>query len=333
MYQGSARIILEVSCTDPNGCFQQIHQAIETATAGTTIRIGPGTYYEKPLIIDKNLVLQGAGANFTQIHAVDPGPAITVRGSQALDVTLQGLNIVTPHVWELTDLDKESMGIQWVQQDNERAQNKHVILIKESIISSRIGIQIHASQGSITIEQSKIISGTGILVDPSGEINVTVENNSFLGPLKSDSSVFVIGLLVGPAIGVSTHPISNANGSSPSKVRISLRKNEITDWLFGVSTIGAGMKIEVLLEENTISFNKEAAIALAGNTDIEMNRNKIQTNDYGVKLFLAPCVPIKSQEVTAFKGAVKGKDNEIQSNKKANLCPGDYPWPPGFANP
>lgn len=72
----------------PSGCaFNEIHEAINAASPGATIRIGAGTYKEN-IYIEKNITLIGAGAGKTivdgkaeeSVIGIEPGlTAVTLR--------------------------------------------------------------------------------------------------------------------------------------------------------------------------------------------------------------------------------------------------------------
>ncbi len=49
--------------------FASIQVAIQAASAGDTIEIGPGTYSEADILVDRSLILRGAGPNATVINA------------------------------------------------------------------------------------------------------------------------------------------------------------------------------------------------------------------------------------------------------------------------
>lgn len=76
------------------GCpYERIAKAVEAAKEGDTVTIGPGTYTEN-IMIQKNLILKGAGSGKTVIKGVwYSQPVIRIVGISALQVTLQGLTI------------------------------------------------------------------------------------------------------------------------------------------------------------------------------------------------------------------------------------------------
>jgi hypothetical protein len=106
---------LQVTCSEPQGCFGLLGKALAAAPTGSTISIGPGIFYERPLVIDKSFVLQGAGADLTKIRIVEPGSAITIRSAELVEVMIASLAIAVPFVW---DERRIGTGVVWVQQSD-----------------------------------------------------------------------------------------------------------------------------------------------------------------------------------------------------------------------
>jgi len=84
---------IEITCAEPTGCFLQIGQAIRRAPEGAHLRIGPGVYYEKTLVVEKSLVLEGAGASRTQIRLIDPDAVALAVEGRALSVRIEDLTL------------------------------------------------------------------------------------------------------------------------------------------------------------------------------------------------------------------------------------------------
>ena len=80
---------IEITCAEPTGCFLRIGQAIRQAPEGAHLRIGPGVYYQKPLVVENSLGLQGAGASRTQVQLIDPDAVALAVEGRALSVRRQ----------------------------------------------------------------------------------------------------------------------------------------------------------------------------------------------------------------------------------------------------
>jgi parallel beta-helix repeat protein len=271
-------------------------------------------------VIDKSLVLQGAGADLTKIRIVEPGSAITIRSAELVEVMIASLAIAVPFVW---DERRIGTGVVWVQQSDKT----QTIVMKDAEIISFSGVIINGRKGSFTIQRSRFQNiSSGVAIRTRGEITVAVEDTSLSGPFLYADPLGLSRLVISSAISFITD-------DSPARAFISLKNNTLDFWHMGLHAVSAGdegwSKAEFLLIGNTIDYNT-VGVFLAGDTDAELRANIISNNDNGMVLFLPPCSPISSYDVTAFRGKIQGRDNVITDNKKADLCPPDYPWPPGF---
>ncbi|MDW8111669.1 MAG: right-handed parallel beta-helix repeat-containing protein, partial [Candidatus Bipolaricaulota bacterium] len=76
--------------------------------------------------------------------------------------------------------------------------------------------------------------------------------------------------------------------------------------------------------------------SVASGSWIGISNNRIAYNaDYGVAISHPECPQLKSLFPLLPEGLsapiqIAGKQNEIRDNDKGDLCPLDYPWPPGF---
>ena len=72
---------------------QSIQETIDAAPERTVIQVEPGTYREN-LIIEKSLILKGAGWEETVIERKEQGkPVIMVKADQPIEVTIEGFMI------------------------------------------------------------------------------------------------------------------------------------------------------------------------------------------------------------------------------------------------
>jgi len=81
-----------------------------------------------------------------------------------------------------------------------------------------------------------------------------------------------------------------------------------------------------LLQSNRIMENA-SGVVLQGQASPSLMNNQITNNSqYGIALYQKPCFNTES----TFQGKVLGGSNELSGNGQGDLCPPDYPWPPGF---
>jgi len=76
-----------------SGCrFSQVGQAIQAARDGQEVLVEPGVYREN-LVIDKSVVVRGAGSGQTLLEAGTPSPGVRIRGGRDVVVALSGLRL------------------------------------------------------------------------------------------------------------------------------------------------------------------------------------------------------------------------------------------------
>lgn len=295
---------IEVTCPQPQGCFMEIQKAIMAAPEGATIRIGPGTYYEKRLILEKNLVLEGAGAAETTIKAVDSGAALIVRSSgypNLTFITLQGLSIIAQGSSAVLG---ESGGIGLGVEGQTQGQGGLQVMVRECWIYGYVGVNVRGP-AQIAIQHSFIQAiEFGIRVEEQGELRVF--------------NIKIEGRLLLPwGIGISIY-----------EAKALLQETSIREWL-GYGLV-ASKDSSVTLRRSRISSNASGGGAfLLGNAAAEFYETEITDNvGYGIRLALPPC--FTDYELVRFEGTVRGLDNEIHDNGQGDLCPEDYPWPEGF---
>ncbi len=109
---------------------------------------------------------------------------------------------------------------------------------------------------------------------------------------------------------------------------IDLRLVAWLEWLFPASGVLV-QSGQPLLQSNRITQNS-LGIVLQEQSSPTMLGNQILNNaQYGIALYLKPCFDQLAAEI-AFQGKVLGEANELSGNGQGDLCPADYPWPPGF---
>jgi hypothetical protein len=311
----SQSTVIEITCPERTGCFLQIGEVLQQAPEGAHLRIGPGVYYEKPLIVEKSLVLQGAGAQRTQIRLIDPDAVALAIEGRALsvrleDLTLQGGPVFSPsEKWDLWTgaavLASGPSPDQPVQLGIERSQilgwygivlpgNVRLSLIESTVITQSDGI---SSLGSYVKVMDSRIERAYPWLPPKRGTGIAV---SFAEGLRIQNSI-VRGYEIGISYAI---PIP--------------RGREIPEG----TSVGQLIAIENLIAENGMG------IFLAGSVGARLEGNQIKNSErYGLVLALPPCVSVG--EENRFRGAIQGSGNQFADNGQ-DLCPADYSWPDGF---
>jgi len=303
--------------------FPTIQAAIDAVAEGSTVLIGPGTYKET-IKITKSLRLVGAGRERVKIHPRDDDPlplyygtaSITVEAKEEepIEVYLAGFSLERLETGELRD--GISLGLaQAIVQDvsisgyyNGLVGGRNVILSRVSFYRNAIGV---IWSNSLTVHNS--------LFDDNG-----VGINSFLAEnLEVRQSLFVRN---GIAIAIFDWRSSGerelmGNVMKGNKVGLYLALGPTSD-----------------IQEELKAANQSEL----GPSPITMSDNKIVGNgDYGIALAHSGCLneePFVFYPFSLISFFAKQKvlvafwerNNTIRNNGKGDLCPPDYPWPPGF---
>ncbi len=306
---GTQTPVIEVSCPDSVGCLGLLERAISTAPEGAVIQLSElskGIYYEHPLVIDKSLTIQGITYPWNLIIAVDHGYFLTVRSpGHPITVTLDNLVIQNSLV---------NVGMSWSEEwtgtgtaiflegpAEGNPEDLELIISDSGIDASSFAIEMRG-RAQLTIEGSELDANRGLMAEGGGK--VILEDNriwfkpDWAGMLFKDVEAWLKG-----------NKIYNISHPSPAG---------------GIMAFGG----EYYFIENEIMDLVAIAVALGGKTNADFRGNRIEGNYIGIVLYLPSCVPSLEPEFI-FEGRITGADNLFLYNDR-DLCPEDYPWPPGF---
>jgi hypothetical protein len=319
---GDTSDILSVKCETNIGCFGLIEEAILNAGPGTVIDISPGNYYEKPLLIDKSLTFQGQNEfnqPTTKITFVDPDVGFQIKSDSALIVVLKNLEIFA-QAKDVLLLNEEGIGIQITGGSSDLD-----VTLDNVLVRSYIGVVLNNSDVhgfKVNIQNSIILAAEGVKSTANGDI--TLQKDNVLGPLGSlnfNTSIFTGNGLV---------------FNAPSgEARVVLNQNDIEGFQYGIygiadADLGSG-QLTLTMNSNQISINHAGGVLLAGDkVSADLNNNFVTQNDgYGITL-LDPVCANNFPKSVQFNGSITGTGNKVDENTSGDLCPKDYPLPPGF---
>ena len=108
--------------------------------------------------------------------------------------------------------------------------------------------------------------------------------------------------------------------------------------LLALNSHGGGTAIRVVNESKASLYKTNlilngAGIVVADSATVILNYNRLLRNLWGVLLYVKPCFIFAPEQA---KVTILGQGNEIpgpnqeDGNMIVDLCPLDYPWPPGF---
>jgi len=299
--------------------FPTIQAAIDAVAEGGTVLIGPGTYKEN-LKISKSLRLRGASQESVRIQAVDHGGVtIDIASEKPIQVSLEDFMVKNKGFLSSSGIRVGGA----VQASMERLtvseyeygmtlSNSSAILSSVKISHNRTGISI-SEDGNIIIQEASITENDeGILsIGLLGEPYLIVSRSLFFL-----NRVMAVGLIGGLYGGLAA----------------TLDGNQIVK-NFGGVYVGKYYQPDLV----RALFPKRAE---PGPTIIEMYNNQITGNLlYGIAISLVECLRGIRDEYffillsSSSNVIFTGRDNDIKDNGKGDLCPADYPWPPGFRKP
>jgi hypothetical protein len=315
----------------PQCPFVRIQEAIDAAPEGSLIRIGPGSYQEN-LQIEKTLSLSGAGPDRVVITPVPASPDqshVALRwGKTPTLIVIEGLSVVSA-----APEGRPSYGI---------SMGALAAILKNVKISGYpVGIQSGASElyiKEITIERNRIglwqVAGHATVVDSTVLDNETgIEGNSLLVS-RSNISRNQVGIHVVFSPKAVSHGLPDPLWEGIIQHQVAILANQISENEIGI-LIGQAIPLD--------SYYPEGVVAVPDLLRIEENRI-LNNQKYGVSLegWQCLCTDERPDEdrlsCLILHGSIPSKilltttepNNEIQGNGKSDLCPPDYPWPPGF---
>jgi hypothetical protein len=304
--------------------FPTIQTAIDAVAEGGTVLIGPGEYREN-IQITKSLHVIGSDQERVRIYGLDDQkPVVYVRSQFPLQLFLQRLTITREH---LPDPN-----------------------LPPSSIPPGTGIflggPIQATFRQLTVTNQI----SGVVAFPLLEYN---EELLYFQPqvILEEVSLAHNG---GAVLALSTHLIIVRSNISENELGImgdsiylthsTVRKNRVWGIVLSLSSSAYGPQYLGALQNNEISENGVGVILGAIAEDaagswLRMDENKIVRNqEYGVMILksVCPTSPPHPELALGRESAfirIFGGNNELHDNLQGDLCPPDYPWPPGFRKP
>jgi len=160
------------------GDYPTIQKAIDNATAGDTIQVAAGTYDEQ-VIIDKSIILTGAGKDQTFLKATGLSPVIIVSAD---DVTIQNL--------EITDDTQLVQGVKIVSGATDNLTVDHVDFTElgAGTGANAYGIYIDTSFSNLSVTETDFISVAHTTYYRT--IGIFAPNNLNLYDFKVEDSTF-----------------------------------------------------------------------------------------------------------------------------------------------
>ncbi len=319
----------------------QVEGELELLLDGLTIVGAPPASAEQPCFYAP----LGPSSEFICPNGVE------VRGQGALNLTLVDLQIVQAYggivcigsafegsVVRLAVLrsriaDNQGAGIVFWACSQE---DDSVITLTQTTISGNGSNGISVAEGEINITDSTFSSNRAAGVEAVGTMKIMLSHawfvNNTLGININVSMRSLVELNQIMVMGNGTGVAFSGGGEESSFI---LQDSTLLD--NGGLEAGAGLllfleKGTVEIRRNLIRRNQQGVVIRVAHR-VEASNNRILENEgWGVALVLPPCfdVPLDGVPSGDLGLFIQGVDNEMSGNKRGDLCPSDYPWPPDF---
>jgi len=328
--------------------YSQIQVAIDMAPEGSTILIGPGQYREN-LTITKSLTIVGSGPDETVIQGAENPVSSVAAGNTAVNtfitLFLQGQNshLIQVTIKNLTVQNSLRRGSADYYSAVDIRDNVQLSMGNNRIIGARGIVIKEVNQGTqLSLWRSQITSsfmGIGLYGNGSTtplqlfmrESGIQLEGGNGYGfGLFMYAAAGTSAMLVGDEIRGASLAISIDQGGYVSLLHSVLHENESGIWLHGG---------RISIWSSEIRDHKYTGIIMVpfewGISELELQHSMVKDNKYGV-VIQNMCFPNDDGYTTPSSDPwslerlhVTGRGSTISGNGQ-DLCPPDYPWPPGF---
>ncbi len=316
--------VITVCPQGPPTCqFSKIQEALDAAAEGGTVLIGPGLYKEN-VQITKSLRLIGVSQEQVRIQAVDDQkPVFYVTSKAPMQIYLQGLTLFReqlPDIKEPFTFIPPGTGVFIIGPIQTIMRQLTITGQVSAVVIFSFPVEYDESllrfQPQAVLEEVELVRNGGAVAAVSAQVTIVRSN------IAENEGGFI--------------------GDSLYLTRSTVRKNRF--WGIDLRSSGYGPRYMGALDDNDISENGVGVVlsamseAAAGSW-LWMNGNKITRNqEYGIMILKKACpTSLPHPELALGKESafirIFGGSNELGENLKGDLCPPDYPWPPGFRKP
>ncbi|MCI2430625.1 hypothetical protein LM602_05315 [Candidatus Acetothermia bacterium] len=208
-------------------------------------------------------------------------------------------------------------------------QNDFVTIAYNRFVGDYYNIGIFLGDEASAFIEGNQISGYGVGIQTNSKSQAIIRLNSLMNNrvgFQSGLGFYVNG-------GVAEWM---KRGWSP---RFELTRNQIVNNIVGLLLVeGQGQIMRNQIAHNGLSDDfwtyelwkgKRGGLFLSPWVKVELSHNYFLNNTYGAAYTSNP-LEAECQRAPLDGGEIKGSENEFRNNEFADLCPADYPWPPGF---
>ncbi len=182
-------------------------------------------------------------------------------------------------------------------------------IVSNQLLANEVGILLN-DQSQASIQLNSLLNNW-IGIQTGGPLFYDGVGWSFSRQTKQQNPQFEI---------IRNHIIGNVIGAILVEGRGRLLRNEITGNGFSDQT--------QYLPVSTLMYKMLGGMLLSPWISVEISNNRVENNTQGV-VYISDRFDHECSRAPV-EGEIKGQDNEIKDNEFGDLCPPDYPWPPGF---
>ena len=280
--------------------FSSIQSAIKAASTGDKVLIEPGKY-EETLKIDSSLTLKGKSGGNILISGVRESRPVIAVGPSRVDVALNNLTLSGAKGDLCADISKA------VCPSGISVTGKSTVTIQGSkIIDNDRGGIIAVDSAQVLVEGSKIVDNGRFGVWLSASAHISMEN-TFIAENKTG-----ITASKGAQVDVENSKIVRNKGFGLTSFGMSkLRLTSINISNNGKGGLRAENSSAAILEGNTFTGNRGAAILLNSSASATLNENTITSNHVGISNLSDGNLGLKLNEISNnsidLVGNLKGK--------------------------
>lgn len=243
--------------------YPTIQDAVNNATAGDTIQVAPGVYYEH-VVVTKSLTIIGENLQTTIVDGTANG---TVFDLEASNVYITGFTI-----------RNAGNGYNAITSERETVTNDYHQIVNNIITSSQFGVSLSYSKSN-TIFNNTFINNplAGIFLNKADNTNITA--NTILESAYGIKMMFSTNVII---IGNTISQTSYAVYLSASSTGNTIRRNILSGQTVGVFSSSDSTTVD----HNTIT---EGAYGIYFYNSIggSIYYNTLENNSYGIRIYMS----------------------------------------------
>jgi parallel beta-helix repeat protein len=262
-----------------------LQSLIDKAAAGSTLTL-PDRTCTVNLIVNKSLVLRGAGARRTFLKGAQPGkPVLYIESAQRIDVVVENLGLADAPKLS-SERDCAIFYPELICPSGIEVRGNARTVLRQARVAGNAWVGVYVLDSSRALIQVTEIANNGWGVYLSGEAQVTIEDSSVLNNKQ-------VGIEAWASVTVKDSRVSgNVDGIKLVQDRAEISGNHIRE-------------------------NLNHGILITGSASAEIQQNEVEKNGgWGITAWLRDC----GFSNNSFTGQASVAENKVQENKLGQVC-------------